>query len=851
MPLRHRTPALSFLLLLALLASPAPIQGQAIPFEVLNDAPHPVFGQPVSFGVPLMATANPIYDLTPFQLVAVDAGGVSHRVQVKPLARWGGDRSDLTRPLKWVLVSFLADVPANGTSTYTLSGGPSAPGSVTLQDAPASVTVGTGPGTSFVIDKYGFSLFKQANVEGIPIVNTTEGSLRLLDATGATMPVQVTSTTIEEAGPIRAVICQKGDVGPLKWTCRWYFHSGRDDVTVDFRLENPAAYGLFNNAPQGTVYFDSLELTLPVATSNGTLTGTQTTRALGSGNYRLAQDFQWLDSHDLLSDFMFEETIGSQVVGSGGRYPGAIDLGSSVGGVTVAVDRFWQNYPKAFSVKAGRLHVGLWPSWGHGPEFNGIYGTPTSADPIDPMAIGNYRFEGGRWKTTRMVFDFHRFGRTPADVARVASLVEKPIAGRPSPTWTKSTFAFGIPFIEKRAWGNTASDRYERTTDLVHDDQAADYVQSYGGRIGLPAFRNQGGTYGGRQFFGWENYGDIPWACGESSLHYDWVMGVLLNWYRGGSYGFFDAGRDMAWHRRDYDQNHSTDPGESWRGAQFYEKGWWHGNYKPGEESHTWIHGVLMHYVMTGEEASREAGLEMMDFCLRHSPRYWAGWWGARIPGWTIDNLVDAYNYLGVDACLIEAKAGIANFELLEQAGGGHGYVLNHGLPVPGSPGTIKPWHHNIFFNAAARYTVLTGDPSHVALLWRMRDWFIQHGLVPASVQPSGLRLPGVWANWSPEGYTDGESVILMWPLMESLSWSAILFTNPADANLASGLFELLTRFSQKPTASVVDVDNPTDWSHVSMHMSMFPTTESKAMGRMLRWGITTLTMRALFQGSY
>jgi hypothetical protein len=61
----------------------------------------------------------------------------------------------------------------------------------------------------------------------------------------------------------------------------------------------------------------------------------------------------------------------------------------------------------------------------------------------------------------------------------------------------------------------------------------------------------------------------------------------------------------VAWSRRDYNQNHSTNPAELWRGASFYEKGYWHGNYVSGIASHNWVEGPMYH-VITGD--GRRAG---------------------------------------------------------------------------------------------------------------------------------------------------------------------------------------------------------------------------------------------------
>ena len=91
-----------------------------------------------------------------------------------------------------------------------------------------------------------------------PALTTAFGT----DSSTATLPVTLRSTKVEESGHVRAVVCQRGSVGPLDFTCRFRFHSGRKDVSVDFRLENPGAVTVVAPPASGTLNPSPLKYTV-------------------------------------------------------------------------------------------------------------------------------------------------------------------------------------------------------------------------------------------------------------------------------------------------------------------------------------------------------------------------------------------------------------------------------------------------------------------------------------------------------------------------------------------------------------------------------------------------------------
>lgn len=179
---------------------------------------------------------------------------------------------------------------------------------------------------------------------------------------------------------------------------------------------------------------------------------------------------------------------------------------------------------------------------------------------------------------------------------------------------------------------------------------------------------------------------------------------MLINWFRTGDYAFFDVGRDMAAERRDYNQMHITGlPTATRRGGQTYEKGYFHGNYNQPEPSHAWIQGLLLYYIMTGDESSRESGARVVGLLPAQSSRDLGRLVGIAHPRLALEGIMDLYNYIGDPQYLALALQVVQRFETLEQQWGGHGYVPESGVGEPDVH--EQTWMHCIVFNAIGSST--------------------------------------------------------------------------------------------------------------------------------------------------
>ncbi|MCG3178791.1 MAG: hypothetical protein BIFFINMI_01121 [Phycisphaerae bacterium] len=216
----------------------APAWALEIPVTVtepagLERADAPVFG-----GIPL--PRGEVKDAGTLQLV--DAAGQPVALQVDPL---------VTEPdgsLRWVLLSFKADLKPHEAKTFTLKTGQAkAPAAKSIvADGADAVTIDTGRATLVISRSKPFALFDSVAVGGRKVV--TGGSASYTDGTDAsklaTYPAKAPdSVTVEYAGALRATVCIKGhfDDGAdngLGYVARITAWAGHSDVEVKYSLTN-------------------------------------------------------------------------------------------------------------------------------------------------------------------------------------------------------------------------------------------------------------------------------------------------------------------------------------------------------------------------------------------------------------------------------------------------------------------------------------------------------------------------------------------------------------------------------------------------------------------------------------
>lgn len=835
-----------------IVALSAPVLAQGLPIVVGNPSDVARVDEMVITSLAIPQWLPVAHPKTVLRLV--DDAGQPVASQAKVLTRWNAPREDPDAPTRFCLIIFRATVPAGSSRTYYIQIGPEHQAGLSIVDGANEVVVDTGAAT-FTISKSQLSLLDAVEIGGDVVAGP--GRLELVRTDGSLASAVLHSTLIEEKGHLRCIVRQKGTIPSLglDFTLRTTLIHGSRDARMDFRLENNGNYGEIYNL--GTepehAWFQSLALVVP---STGTpiqyMGNAGGITPIGT-SLKVEQDFGTPTvSYDMQSGFTWQAELGSAVVATGQTYPGAIGVRCTGGSSAVAVDRFWQNFPKGFTCSANEVSADLWPAFGNGPLYGGPWSSPSSPN-LDPIAEDHYRFEGGRWKTHTLLWRFGAAGQPlpKSEIDLLAKRVNQPLLGRIDPEWTCRTLALGDAVVAARNWSDVGAQRFERLIGVLGRDELSDPPTQGLPPIGLPKFIKRGGTWGGQQMYGWTNWGDVAWDDGYCSLHYDLPYSTLLEWYRTGHYDFFDAGRDMAAHRRDYDQVHTKSLASNRRGGQSYEKGYYHGNYSAPATSHTWVGGLLIYYAITGDEGAREAAIEVGDFIQRMQPENWDGNWGARIPGWSLVNMLNLWVYLGEQQYVSCASAIVDNWNLVEASQGQQGHVINYGnVQQP----QAQSWMHAIVLGGLCRYFAVTQDADALVTVERMADWMMNDVIESAPSGPAHARTIGrVWESIGLNGWTNNLHTHHVWSITHALSWAAWVANEPSYLAMAGDLWNGVTRYQQRGASQLgpYDWNDPSSYSAISYRQLAFPGSESKVMSNIALWGGTYLAFREVFAGTW
>lgn len=289
------------------------------------------------------------------------------------------------------------------------------------------------------------------------------------------------SSSIEEIGPLRTVIKVNGKhlaptggdpKGLYEYTARLFFYAGKSDVRVDYRIESAPESGMNIDDTQDNYYvpsFEELGLNLKpnmAGSANYILGGDTYFSGTTGNNVLLYQDSSggdhWKDtSHQLPSHFVhptgggvLNDATGAVVPGvtfrgykvynngsetsAGNKASGALDISNGNFGVTVAVEDFWQNFPKGIKINSDNsINLKLLPE-----EFS----LP-------------YFFELGQQKTHKIFLNFHKSNVSENDISKFSKTRDRRLMALTPSDWYSTTDAFD--------WGFGAPDSIYRGKDSL------------------------------------------------------------------------------------------------------------------------------------------------------------------------------------------------------------------------------------------------------------------------------------------------------------------------------------------------------------------------------------------------
>ncbi|NLC80167.1 MAG: hypothetical protein GX748_03180 [Lentisphaerae bacterium] len=595
---------------------------ETVPLTVMNPSADALSQWPVTCGIPFPRRA--LDSIRHIRLLAPD--GTEQPLQAASQARWP-DGS-----VKWALLSFRADVPMSNTAAYAFEYGdkvkPASPrNKVTVDDSSANVVVSTGP-IRLVLDRKSLALPGQVWLDknGDCLFSDDEllcggkpGLGTLVDTAGTAFTTLGTldDIVVEERGPERAVIWAKGHhvaQGGSKsfaFECRLMAYAGQKFVRVFYTFENDVTASEFTS-------LRSLSLAFPLAG------GADCFEVGGevpvTGDVKSAPVlFQDFDNH-------FSLTCDGKAV-EGKRAPGWVRVFGPRGMMTVAVRDFWQLYPKALSVDAGGIKVGLMP-----PLKEDQY-AEASKDPVQLAHLyynlqgGCYKIKQGQTKTHELMLSFEQApDRTGLDAFQQGVAAVAPSA------WMCGSMALG----EVPPAGTVGSSRFD--------------AQMAKGAIAFLTARDKRRDYGMMNHGDWWGERGFNWG----NIEYDDAHVWLTQFARTGDMGCLTAGDRAAKHYGDVDCVHAHADARR-MGAGYshcighvggffktrpVDGGTLNGGHSP---CHTRTEGLVEHFLLTGDRRSLEAARGIAD-------RYDGGWLNnydygnCRIPGWHLVLTMSLYN---------------------------------------------------------------------------------------------------------------------------------------------------------------------------------------------------------------
>ncbi|MHC4517237.1 MAG: RIFT barrel domain-containing protein, partial [Planctomycetota bacterium] len=290
--------------------------------------------RPVTGGVPILQGAAP--DGTAFALFDTDGAAVP--CQTKVLARWKDDS------IRWLLLDFQADPPANGAEHFRLRWSKDA--DPTRPDVPVTVHDGSRP--SIVSGRVSV---RPTNSALCRIADRVDLKLTMTDRQGRQFAGVVEQLHVETEGDVRSTLVAKGalltaeDKRAFGFRLRASVYASLGKVRLEPQLLIDADKGLFQ---------DIRQLCLEVCPVSSDWTAT--IGGLGEANLRPSSAARLLQIDD--QTLCVEGATKRKA-----KAPGWAQIADGKGTVAIAVKDFWQQWPKSLEIADHGLKIGLLPGF--------------------------------------------------------------------------------------------------------------------------------------------------------------------------------------------------------------------------------------------------------------------------------------------------------------------------------------------------------------------------------------------------------------------------------------------------------------------------------------------------------
>jgi hypothetical protein len=532
--------------------------------------------------------------------------------QARVLDRWADDS------VRWLLVDFVADAEPDRQGSYVLrhihSAEVTPKGELRISTTDEEVRLDTGRAV-FTFAPGGSFPFARIDGDQVQPIDCERSGLSI-DLNGDVLVFEIASARVLESGPLRASIevlgRTPGRQRPRVSVCAQVeAFAGSAVLRAAVTIHNPQRArhpaGVWVLGDPGSIHIRSAVLRLHL---RGVVQHVRCAAEFGTAlddvdcPFEIYQESsggeQWQNpihrNRDGIVPYRFRgyRLCSGNSERRGHRASPIVVLETSLGSLAVTMPQFWQNCPRAITVADSIAEIGLFPR----------------------QAAESYELQGGEQKTFVVVVAFGR------DVISDPPLAwcHDPQWRYPSPEWCCATRA--VPLLLPQS-----QDPNEQYLRLV--GSAIDPVD------GFFAKRERADEYG------WRHFGDLHGdhesafqAAGQPLVshynnQYDALACFALHFLRSGDDRWRELMVDLARHVRDIDIYYTSEDKAAYNGGLFWHTIHYadagtstHRTYPrdssgggPSSE-HNYNLGLMLHYFMTGERASRDAAIGLGQWVI-------------------------------------------------------------------------------------------------------------------------------------------------------------------------------------------------------------------------------------------
>jgi hypothetical protein len=435
---------------------------------------------------------------------------------------------------------------------------------------------------------------------------------------------------IEDDGPLRMSVLERGSLSHegvhlARYTLRTHHFAGSAVVRVHFTISNPnrASHpgGLWDLGDAGSILINQLIIPLRLA-GEGTRVGRVSPEpgapfqpytslhlhqvSSGGENWRSSNHVTRSGTVPFaFRGYSMGLNVGDSVVvePSALRATPIVALSNGAEHIALSVPRFWQNFPMA--IGAG------WELW--------LHLLPGYTEPTELL--------GGEQK--EFVF-YIAFGRDTI-TAEPLEWTRDPLIPIVDPEWIASTGA--IPYFTSQLTDPSRDYQALANSAIEGDDsfeKKREVIDEYG-------WRHFGDIYGDHEAILHTEFGPRP-RVSHYNNQYDAIAGFAIHWLRSGDARWFRQMNELASHVRDIDIYNTDEDKAAYNHGLFWHTYHYvdadtgtHRSYPkngripphnrpvpgggPGSEQN-YAHGFILHYFLTGDEASKEAALGLARWVI-------------------------------------------------------------------------------------------------------------------------------------------------------------------------------------------------------------------------------------------